>query len=227
MDVSESKKYWVCGLIGCLCFGIGDWLLGYVDPTQVGADVFYFIRAGHGAEYPLARAAGAMILAMIDVLFYLPAFTHIGDVATDRKTSAHLRYTFGLCAIGWFAIHFLVGINVIAYAWTAKSAGADLANGLSGYLGNSMLVCLYAAYLFVGVPCVWLIVAILRKKTALRKPAAIFTPLIWMGIVGAAANVLPASPFSYGLYTFCMNAGMAVWFVYLLTKSGPLTKKPQ
>ena len=31
----EYQKYWLCGIIGAVCFGIGDWLLGYVDPGIV------------------------------------------------------------------------------------------------------------------------------------------------------------------------------------------------
>lgn len=39
----------LCGILGSLCFGVGDWLLGYVDPTPIGENIFYFISAGHGA----------------------------------------------------------------------------------------------------------------------------------------------------------------------------------
>lgn len=30
-----QKKFIIFGMIGCLCFGIGDWLLGYVDPAPI------------------------------------------------------------------------------------------------------------------------------------------------------------------------------------------------
>lgn len=218
-DFSKNKKYWVYGIIGCICFGIGDWLLGYVDPAQVSTDIFYFIRAGHGADYPVQKAVVTMTLAMAGMLFYLPALLHICDVATDQKTASHLKYTFGLCAVGWFTVHFIVSVNVLVYSWLVKNAGVELANGISRHLGNSMLICLYLAYLFAAVPCIRMIVDILRNKTVLNKSAVFFTPLIWVAIVGATANILPSSPVSYGLYTFCMNAGMMVWFIYLLSKS--------
>ena len=31
----EYRKYWLLGILGAACFGIGDWLLGYVDPRIV------------------------------------------------------------------------------------------------------------------------------------------------------------------------------------------------
>ena len=43
-----EKKYAIQGIIGCALFGIGDWLLGFVDPGKVHGEVFYFISAGHG-----------------------------------------------------------------------------------------------------------------------------------------------------------------------------------
>lgn len=55
-DRSNNKKYWVYGIIGCVCFGLEDWILGYVDPAQAGTDLFYFIRAGHGADDPAGKA---------------------------------------------------------------------------------------------------------------------------------------------------------------------------
>ena len=40
-----NRKYAIHGIIGCVLFGIGDWLLGYVDPGEVTGDVFYNILA--------------------------------------------------------------------------------------------------------------------------------------------------------------------------------------
>ena len=32
-----NKKYAVQGIVGCVLFGVGDWLLGFVDPEDVQA----------------------------------------------------------------------------------------------------------------------------------------------------------------------------------------------
>lgn len=215
-EAAKRKKFWIYGIIGCLCFGIGDWLLGYVDPTPIEGDLFYFIRAGHGADYQRLRAVLAMALAMAGMFLYFPALLHISDVAEDPKTASHLRYAFGLFSLGAIVIHLLVTVNVIAYSWMAESAGAEPANSLSNLLGGSLLPCLFIAFIFVGLPFVWLIVDILRGKTRLKRWEALFTPLVWMVIADAAAALLPSSAFSYGLYTFGINGGILVWFVYLL-----------
>lgn len=80
-----QKKFIIFGMIGCLCFGIGDWLLGYVDPAPIEGNVFYFIRAGHGAGYNLSKAAFALALAMAGMCFLYPGFVHIADIVKDEK----------------------------------------------------------------------------------------------------------------------------------------------
>lgn len=70
--------------------------------------------------------------------------------------------------------------------------------------------------MFVAVGLIALIVLILRGQTRLTRTEALFTPAIPMGIIAAVAGLLPASPFAYGLSTFCMNGGLIVWYGYLL-----------
>ena len=33
--MKSDQKFWLLGFVGCALFGIGDWLLGYVDPQPV------------------------------------------------------------------------------------------------------------------------------------------------------------------------------------------------
>ncbi|MDO5153458.1 MAG: hypothetical protein Q4D50_08865 [Eubacteriales bacterium] len=213
-----GKKDWIYGIAGCICFGIGDWLLGYVDPALIEGDIFYFIRAGHGAGYNAAKVTVTLVLAMVGMLFYFPAMLRIADLASDKKSAGRLKYTFGLCPVGWLVIHFIVAVNVLVYSWMAEHAGNELANGISNLLGNAILPCLMIAYIFAGIPLLLLMIYILRGKTGLKKWEAVFTPLVWMAVINVVANILPATAFSYGLYTFCMNCGMLVWFLYLLVK---------
>ena len=50
-----EKKYAIQGIIGCALFGVGDWLLGFVDHGKVEGDVFYFISALCVADDPHDR----------------------------------------------------------------------------------------------------------------------------------------------------------------------------
>ncbi len=211
-----QKKFIIFGIIGCLCFGIGDWLLGYVDPTMVEGHIFYFIRAGHGADYDTAKAAVTLGMAVSGMCFLYPGFMHISDIAKDEKTKRSLGYAFGLCPVGWLVLHFLVDVNVIVFSQAEKNGGRELAVTLSNRLDNAGAAALFFASLFMGIPLIMLTICIARKKTCLRRTAVFFSPIVPMAVIFVVSQVLPRTPFSYGLYTFCMNGGMIIWFAYLL-----------
>ena len=63
-----------------------------------------------------------------------------------------------------------------------------------------------------------LIIMIAKGRTKLERSDAFMTPLTWMILIGAVSLIIPTSPFSKGLYTFCMNGGMIVWFIRLMVQ---------
>lgn len=220
-----QKKYCIFGIIGCLCFGIGDWLLGYVDPGLVEGEVFYFIRVGHGLSYSASNIAVVLALAAFGMCLLYPGFVRISDIAKDKKTKQFLRYVFGLCSMGWLMLHIMVSVNVLVFSEAEKNGGRELAVVLSNRFGSAGLAVVCCAYFFVAVAFIVLIVDILRGNTYLKKSAVLFSPAVWMAVIAAVSLVLPQSAFSYGLYTFCMNGGMLVWFAYLLTKRNQIEMK--
>lgn len=212
----KTKLTLLCGLLGCMCFGVGDWLLGYVDPTPIGENIFYFISAGHGAGYDAWKIVVTLVMAMVGMCFLIPGMVSIADVAQKSGERSLLRYLFMLCAVGWIVIHFAVAVNVLVFSLAERTGGRELAVTLSHGLDSACLLFLYCAYVFVAAALIMLIILILCGKTCLKRTAALFTPIIPMGILAVASGLLPISPFAYGLYTFCMNGGLFVWFAYLL-----------
>lgn len=77
---------------------------------------------------------------------------------------------------------------------------------------------LLAAYLLAAIPLLLLVVLTLRGRTSLEESSLLFTPLLWMALFSAVKFLVPATPFSNGIDTFCMNAGMMIWFGYLFVK---------
>lgn len=211
-----EKKYAIQGIIGCLLFGIGDWLLGYVDPGKVPYDVFYFISAGHGAEYPDWKITVTMVCAIIGVLFLWQGFVHISDLMTEEKDRAGAARVFTFLTYSWLIIHFTVTIIVFIYSYSCRKIGIEQAVLITKGLDKVLDPCILIAYLILGIAMIDLIIVIARGKTVLKRTDAFITPLTWMLLIGAVSFILPASPFSKGLYTFCMNGGMIIWFIRLL-----------
>lgn len=206
----------VSGILGCICFGVGDWLLGYVDPTPIGEDIFYFVCSGHGGGYDAWKIVVTLVMAMIGMCFLLPGMVCIANIVKGSGLRRLLRYLFTLCATGWIVIHFAVAVNVLVFSQAEKVGGQELAVALSHSLSSACQLFLFCTYVFVAAALITLIVLILQRKTRLKRRAALFTPAVPMGFIALVSGLLPQSPFSYGLSTFCMNGGLIVWYGYLL-----------
>ncbi len=180
-----NKKYAVQGIVGCVLFGVGDWLLGFVDPEEVQEDVFYFIKC---------RSWG-----------WVPGLEDHGD--------DELRHHRSFISLAGICAYFRSDDR---RKRQGRTIGTEQAVMITNGLDKVMNPCIFIAYLIFGIALVDLVIVIARGKTKLKRSDAFITPLTWMLLIGAVSFFLPTSPFSKGLYTFCMNGGMIVWFIRLL-----------
>lgn len=210
----KTRKYWLLGIIGGLCFGAGDWLLEYVDPASVGEE-FHVIHMGHGANYDLTKVSVTLLLAALGMVFLLPGFRAMANIVKDEKKKAREQFLWSLCAVGWIMIHFTVSVGIYVYSWCMHLENVELAHDLAVDVMDLFQPMQLVCYVFVAAPLILQLIDILRGKTVCKKMAALFSPLVWMCIFSAMAKILPAGPLANGLDGFCMNFGMIVWFVYL------------
>lgn len=195
-----------------MLFGIGDWLLGFVDPGKVDGDVFYFISAGHGTDYADWKIVVTLVTAVIGVLFFSQGCVHIADFMKEEKDKAGARRVFSFLAYPWLTIHFTVTVMVFTYSYMCKNVGESQAVLMSQYMDRLFDPFVLLSYFILLVAFADLIIAIARGKTTLKKREILLTPLTWIALIGLISMVLPESVFSKGLYTFCMNGGMIIWF---------------
>lgn len=213
-----NRKYAIHGIIGCVLFGIGDWLLGYVDPGEVTGDVFYFISAGHGEGYQDWKIMLTMVCAIIGVLFLWQGFVHISDLMKEERDRAGAIRVFTFLTYSWLIIHFVVTIMVFIYSYTFRTIGSEQAVIITNGLDKVVDPCILMAYFILVIAMIDLIIMIAKGRTKLERSDAFMTPLTWMILIGAVSLIIPTSPFSKGLYTFCMNGGMIVWFIRLMVQ---------
>ena len=78
----NMRKAILCGMLGCLCYGGGDWLMMYGDPTYNGA--LKWLTTGTAAlagwRYNLA-----MILAFPGIILYGIALFAMGGCIRNHK----------------------------------------------------------------------------------------------------------------------------------------------
>lgn len=87
----NNRKYWVLGLVGCACFGIGDWLLGFVNPEMVNS-AFSVLKAGHGVGYDLSKITWTLLAGALGVPMMLAGCNHMAELATDALWKRILRF---------------------------------------------------------------------------------------------------------------------------------------
>ena len=220
-----DKKYTLQGIIGCVLFGIGDWLLGFVDPAKVNGEVFYFISAGHGAEYPSWKITVTVITAVIGVLFMYQGCVHIGDLMKSDKDKAGASRVFAFLTFSWLILHFVVTVNVYAYSYMCRNYGNEQAVQFSQEMSKVLNYGLYISYFLIAVALIDLILVIAKERTHLSRKEAFFTPLTWIALTGVISMLLPESAFSKGLYTFCMNSGMIMWLIRMMFWKKPVNDK--
>ena len=220
-----EKKYSLAGITGCVLFGAGDWLLGFVDPTKVNGDVFYFISEGHGTGYPEWKIIVTLITAFAGVLFMQQGCVHIADLMRSDKDKKGAARVFTFLTYGWLALHLVVTVNVYAYSYMCENYGREQAELFSGSLSRVLSPLLYLSYIVIFAAFIDLMIVIAAERTFLSRKHAFFTPLTWICLTGVISFILPESAFSKGLYTFCMNCGMIVWFVIMMFMEQPVLHK--
>ncbi len=138
------------------------------------------------------------------------------DLLNENSKKKPFRFLMAQLPVGWLIIHFTVSVFIYAYSWCMHNELPEKSEKLAADIQHMMQPAQMVSYLFIGVPLVLLIVYVLRGKTVLKKRSQFFTPLLWMAFLSGVKLVIPATPFSNGIDTFCMNAALIVWFVYLL-----------
>lgn len=204
------------GILGCLCFGAGDWLLGYVNTGSVGEGVFYFLQQGHGVEYDLNRILLVLMLAAAGCFALYPGLMEISKVASGDRQRGRLSYLFAMQFGGYIMLHFIVAFHVLAYSAVMKVCHEEEALAICALLNDAVNPAFMLSYVLIYGSLVYLFFLVLLGKTPLPKKAVLLTPLVPMGVLCVLAGILPQGPFAYGLFTFCINFGMIVWFLYLL-----------
>ncbi|MCM1321816.1 MAG: hypothetical protein NC041_10050 [Bacteroides sp.] len=211
----------ICGLLGCLCFGGGDWLMIYGDTAHSGN--LSWLTAG-AAQIAPWRTNLAMALAFPGIILYgIALFSAAAFLSAeqDRKTYQTLT-AFGLTP--WLCLHLFYIMILYAFAWMSsngyEAAALQLAEALFFRLGWLIPVSealMLPPYLYWG----WLL---LKKRSMFPKRAALSNPLIFYGILKLLTLPLPDSPFRLSFTNGLMSESMILWFGSLLIRSRSAAK---
>lgn len=211
-----NKIYIIFGLIGSVCFLVGDILLGSVDSTPLEKRSHFYLTKGHGRTYDRERIKVTMTLAAIGVPFLYMGMVHIGDIANNSIWKEVLSVLFALTSIAWFIIHINVALNVFVYSWADDNVSNSSEISLSEETNKAFFSMLIPAYFVLAASFIAVMAAVILEKTTLPKYYAMFSPLVGAIVPACAEKLLPQSKLRKIMGTIQLNFGMIVWFVSLL-----------
>ena len=209
----KQKPALLCGLLGCLCFGGGDWLIIYGDPSYRGA--LSWLTAG-AAQIPQWRYDLAMMLAFPGIILYgIALFAVERYIRSEREQRIyHYLNAFGLTP--WIALHLFYVMLLTLYAWmNANGYAADALSVCEGLFARlSWLVPVSEAFMLPVFLC-WFYLQ-LRGKTVFPKWMAFTNVLVIFAVLKGLTLLMPISAFRVAFTNGLMSESMAIWFAAML-----------
>ena len=199
----------LCGMLGCLCFGGGDWLMIYGDTTHSGS--LYWLTEGVKQIAPW-RNLLAMALSFPGIILYGVALFSIEGWITEPKNRRIYHYltVFGLTP--WLALHLFYVMILYLFAWLNGNGYAQTAipaaEALYGHLGWVVIV---SEGLMLPPFVYWAWLSATGKTVHPRWMAAV-NPLTLYALLSLSKVVLPDSAFRIGFINGLMSESMILWF---------------
>ncbi len=203
----------ICGLLGCVCIGAGDWLMLYADASFEGS--LKWLTAG-AAQLPQWRFNLAMLLAFPGVILYgIALFAIQNYIKEDKHRNVyHYLNAFGLTP--WLALHLFYIMVLSLFAWMNQNGyAADSLKICEALAGNLLWVVPVSEVIMIPVFVYWFYLQI-TGKTVLSKSGAFCSVLVIFVILEILVQFMPASAFKLGFTNGLMSESMFIWFCGLL-----------
>ena len=205
----------ICGIFGCLCYGGGDWLMMYGDPSRLGKLIW--LTTGT-ANIPQWRFILAMALAFPGIILYGIALFAVQNYIREDKERRIYHYLNAFGLTPWIALHLIDVVILSLFAWLNNN----------GYAADALIICesLFAIFswlipvseaLMLPVFIYWFYLQI-TGRTVFAKGMAFTNVLIVFAVLKLVASLMPESAFRLGFTNGLMSESMVIWFAIMLTR---------
>lgn len=203
----------ISGMLGCICFGTGDWLMIYGDTAYSGG--LYWLTEG-AADIAPWRNFLAMLLAFPGIIFYGAGLFAAGKFITDRRDAKIYRVLniFGLTP--WLCLHLFYIMILYLFSWMTNNGCADAALPSCEALFSHLSWVIMLSEAFMLPPFIWWFVLQIRGKTVFPRGMAFTNVLVIYGILYLIKCLMPDTPFRLGFTNGLMSESMIIWFAIML-----------
>lgn len=215
MESSNKKNViaLICGILGCLCYGGGDWLMMYGDPSYSGKLIWLTIGT---ANIPQWRYILAMALAFPGIILYGIALFAVQSYIREDKERRIYHYLNAFGLTPWIALHLIYVVILSLFAWLNNN----------GYAADALVICeaLFSLFswvvpasevLMLPVFIYWFYLQI-TGRTVFAKGMAFTNVLIIFAVLKLVVSLVPESAFRLGFTNGLMSESMVVWFAIML-----------
>ena len=211
------KKYMktalLCGMLGCLCYGGGDWLMMYGNPAYHGT--LSWLTEGI-AVIPQGRYNLAMALAFPGIILYGIALFAVEGYIKDGKQRKVYHYLNAFGLTPWIALHLFYVMILTLFSWMHGNGNADSALAVcEGLFSRLSWLVPVSEALMLPVFLYWFWLQ-LRGKTVFPKGMAFTNVLIIFALLKGLSLAMPVSAFRLGFTNGLMSESMILWFGIML-----------
>lgn len=203
----------ICGMLGCICFGAGDWLMIYGDTAYSGS--LYWLTEGviHIASW---RNTLAMLVAFPGIILYGIALFSIEDFLKDKRqqTTYHFLTAFGLTP--WLCLHLFYIMILYLFAWMNgngyEAAALSTAEALFSHLSWIVII----SEVMMLPPFLYWFYLVFFNDSVFPKVMAASNPLLFYAILYLVKSCMPNGAFRIGFTNALMSESMFIWFAVMI-----------
>ena len=202
-----------CGILGCLCFGAGDWLMLFGDPAASG-EISWLTQGA--ADIAAWRNCLAMGLAFPGIVLYAAALFALGKYIKVRRkrTVYHALTALGLTP--WLCLHLFYIMILYLFSWMQGSGWQQAALPAAEALYQHLAWIVPLSEAVMLPPYIYWFYLTASGQSMLPEKLAAANPLLIYAVLRLASAALPESAFRMGFVNGLMSESMLVWFAVIL-----------
>lgn len=202
----------ICGILGCFCYGGGDWLMMYGDPSHTGKLIWL---TNGVAQLPAWRNGLAMMLAFPGIILYGIALFYLERFIRDEKEKKIYHYLNAFGLTPWMCLHLFYIMILYLYTWMTGHGYADAAlPACEALFDHLSWVIIVSEVVMLPVFLYWFYVVV-RGKTTLPRWMAAGNVLVFYCILSVIKAVLPDTAFRLGFTNGLMSESMIFFFILI------------
>lgn len=216
----EQKKLTaalLCGLLGCLCVGTGDWLMLYGDTAHNGDLTWLTVGTAQIAPW---RNSLAMALAFPRIILYGVALFSIAAFLSDERDRKRYQALTAFSLTPWLCLHLFYIMILYGFAWMSGNGYSSAALPVSEAIYSHFAWLIPVSEALMLPPYLYWCWLLLKKRAELPRWMALSNPLIFYAALKLLTLFMPEGASRLAFTNSLMSESMALWFGTILIWNG-------